>query len=283
MKKVIYIVSSGHSGSTILDLMLSCHSKIHGGGELSALPIYLALGKRCTCLESVEKCRFWSEVAQRGGLVGIRGQDRDAKQRTIIDNRSLFNAILETSGAEYVVDSSKSVRRLDRIRLEGIPTKVIHLIRDPRAVGFSHLRKRRSFANYLLSWKRKQFRISTYLPRIESAEVLKVRYEDLVCEPNYTIGRIHRWLDLETESLPNELDFSENHNIDGNRARFNKTTRIRVDDEYVNELDRIRWTFATVVSMQSLRANGYPITRKACGRLLSRSDTSKVGRRGTDR
>ena len=35
---VIYVVGNGHSGSTLLDLMLGSHSKIESVGELKKLP-----------------------------------------------------------------------------------------------------------------------------------------------------------------------------------------------------------------------------------------------------
>lgn len=65
MSQLIYIVSCQRSGSTLLDLMLSQHSKIQGVGEVAKLFDYASNDKLCTCGKSVLECEFWSQVTER--------------------------------------------------------------------------------------------------------------------------------------------------------------------------------------------------------------------------
>jgi hypothetical protein len=60
--KYIYIVAAGHSGSTLLDLLLGSHSKIESLGEISHFPKNVALNTECTCGKLVRDCSLWSQV-----------------------------------------------------------------------------------------------------------------------------------------------------------------------------------------------------------------------------
>lgn len=62
---LIYICSAGHSGSTLLDLLLGSHSRIVSLGEISHLPKNIALNTRCSCGEDVGECEFWQSIATR--------------------------------------------------------------------------------------------------------------------------------------------------------------------------------------------------------------------------
>lgn len=58
----VYIVSAGHAGSTLLDLLLGSHSDIESLGEIVHFPKNIALNTRCTCGEQVRDCPEWSKV-----------------------------------------------------------------------------------------------------------------------------------------------------------------------------------------------------------------------------
>jgi Sulfotransferase family len=65
MIKYVYICSAGHSGSTLLDLLLGSHSRIASLGEIDHLPKNLALNTLCSCGSPVRSCAVWSEVISR--------------------------------------------------------------------------------------------------------------------------------------------------------------------------------------------------------------------------
>ena len=65
MTKCVYICSAGHSGSTLLDLLLGTHTKVASLGEISHLPKNISLNTICTCGEPVQSCQLWKEVLNR--------------------------------------------------------------------------------------------------------------------------------------------------------------------------------------------------------------------------
>lgn len=59
------ILSAGHSGSTLLNLMLGGHPEAVPLGEITHLPKNLALNTLCQCGAPVRECGFWAEVLGR--------------------------------------------------------------------------------------------------------------------------------------------------------------------------------------------------------------------------
>jgi len=69
--RTAYILSSGHSGSTLLNLLLGGHPTIVPVGEITHLPKNLALNTLCSCGTPVRTCGFWQPiVSQFGQQVG---------------------------------------------------------------------------------------------------------------------------------------------------------------------------------------------------------------------
>jgi hypothetical protein len=58
----IFICCSGHSGSTLLDLLLGSNSKISSLGEIIQLPKNISLNTLCTCGHPVRSCQLWKKV-----------------------------------------------------------------------------------------------------------------------------------------------------------------------------------------------------------------------------
>jgi len=66
-KKLIYITGSGHSGSTLLDLLLNGHTHITGLGEVHRFSISFGHDiqpLKCSCGDSITQCQFWKRVVQ---------------------------------------------------------------------------------------------------------------------------------------------------------------------------------------------------------------------------
>lgn len=59
----LYILSAGHSGSTLLNLLLGAHPDAVAVGELTYLPGNFALRERCSCGAVVHECPRWRAVA----------------------------------------------------------------------------------------------------------------------------------------------------------------------------------------------------------------------------
>ena len=60
---VIYILSSGHSGSTVLGSLLgNTNNSIHIGEFANFYKVYSGQLETCSCGELPEKCEFWSKI-----------------------------------------------------------------------------------------------------------------------------------------------------------------------------------------------------------------------------
>ena len=60
----VYILAPGHSGSTLLNLMLGSHSRMCAVSELTYLPGNVVQNETCTCGKSMRACGHWQTVAR---------------------------------------------------------------------------------------------------------------------------------------------------------------------------------------------------------------------------
>ncbi|MCG3128947.1 MAG: hypothetical protein CHACPFDD_03843 [Phycisphaerae bacterium] len=63
--RVVYILSPGHSGSTLLGLLLGAHPAVATAGELKFVPPGYREGHTCSCGVRMEQCDFWRAVAEQ--------------------------------------------------------------------------------------------------------------------------------------------------------------------------------------------------------------------------
>ena len=61
--KQVIICSAGHSGSTMLDMVIGSHPMCESLGELLVLPMEFAQDHSCTCGQKIRACPLWSKVA----------------------------------------------------------------------------------------------------------------------------------------------------------------------------------------------------------------------------
>ena len=151
----------GHSGSTILDILLGGGAAVESVGELvSGLEWYEA-GTRCACGAPMRECPYWAEVrrgveadghdwaeltrasrrqtdVRRWLPIRLAGRDDPELCRLAAMTRSLARAVAVASGKPHVLDSNKEVAR-GLFLLRYLPeARVIHLVRDPRGIQRSH-------------------------------------------------------------------------------------------------------------------------------------------------
>jgi hypothetical protein len=60
---LVFICGSGHSGSTLLEMMLAGHPEVTAAGELQNLGHQLSIGRPCSCGCLPAQCRRWQAVA----------------------------------------------------------------------------------------------------------------------------------------------------------------------------------------------------------------------------
>ncbi len=235
--RIVYVVGCGHSGSTLLDMLVSTHSRIFSAGE--AKMFRRQPDTVCTCgAERWQSCPFWKSVDERmraDGGPSLGHEDIEADDRDGFSgyNRRFFRAVSEESGCPVVLDSSKDFSRLKSFLNSDLRVDVIHLIRDPRGVAFSGLRKGRHIRGVSKKYVRTHVsaaRALLDLPHIE------VRYEDLARDPEREVARVVGFLGLEFES--DQLAGwrrVERHNFGGNRMRLDDNETIKLDEAWRSE------------------------------------------------
>ena len=169
--RVVSIIGSGRSGSTLLDIVVGSHPNIEGVGALAKLP---RSGwtpdddRRCSCGSPIHRCPYWTAVHERwleavGGdglarYVELQDRyERSSRQwpRLALERRrpsesfleyarmtaALYRAIGHVSGKSVILDSSKKPLRTYALLASGaLDVRVLHLVRDGRGVVWSRLK-----------------------------------------------------------------------------------------------------------------------------------------------
>jgi hypothetical protein len=78
-KTLIYITGCGHSGSTLLDMLLNGHSQVSALGEVHRLHLYamdVIDDPTCTCGQPFDHCPFWRKVTHElQAMLGVEDPD----------------------------------------------------------------------------------------------------------------------------------------------------------------------------------------------------------------
>lgn len=246
--KVVYIASSAHSGSTLLDLMLNGHSRAVTVGEIKQLPRYLQaekVARRCTCgAASVRVCPFWirvdAQVRERSGgrtLADLNIDDLSDVEACKADNRLLFEAVASVSGAGFVVDSSKDPLRLQMLlATPGLEILPIFLVRNPKgqilSMSRSGERKRKAPESLLRLIVTYSYQNVWFHRVLRNRPHFRVRYEELVQNTTEVLTRLMRWIGVEYEPQQQDFAVHERHNVGGNRMRRQTSNELRLDESW---------------------------------------------------
>ena len=269
--KIIYILGSGHSGSTLLDLILGSHSGIESGGEIHKFEQYMSDSstrpeeKRiCTCGVHVNDCEYWvkvrSKLKRSYGTYEINLQSDDSMEFEE-NNYNVIRAILEVSGKEIFCDSSKGFTRLQKfLGSELFDVFVVHIIRDGRAVAFSLKRKGSNYYEVLSNWQKANKKIYLKIQK-RNIRYIGLKYEDLVDDPQKHISKTLKEVNLKFEK--DQLQFWKfvHHNLAGNRMRMKDEQEIKRDTQYIKKLSRKEWWFGTISAFSELKLFGYCLRR----------------------
>jgi Sulfotransferase family len=269
MPVIVYILGAGHSGSTLLDLLLGSHSKACSVGELMVLSTAgkpgrqgRVLARRCDCgATSKLDCRFWREVdlqLQREYGQSLRTIDLATSDPTEFRavNGAIYDTISQVSGQSWIIDSSKRMSRYQRLVEAGFDVRPIHIVREPHGVVASHLRKGRDWWSHCLSWSRHAYDARRVLA---GREHLRIRYETLATQPEDTLHTAMKWLGLAFE--PGQMHFhrTPHHLLAGNHMRHEDDESIRLDQRWKTELSlrqRCLISLLTVPARWKLRGAG---------------------------
>ncbi|MGF1467992.1 MAG: sulfotransferase [Sandaracinaceae bacterium] len=204
-RRLVAIAGAGHSGSTLLGLVLGSHPSVVYAGEAKKSRFLgdpkKPLRKR-VCKLCGPDCPVWSRIEARPAP-------------------DVYEALSRLTGAPTVVDSTKDPawiregRRLaDRA---GIAHRLLFLQRDGRAVVNSRLRKDRGAdPDDLIRRWRARIEATRALVAEHPDRSLEVRYEALATEPRATVRRICAFLGLDFDERMLSYEAADHHPLGGN-------------------------------------------------------------------
>jgi sulfotransferase family protein len=258
MTKLVYIGGYGRSGSTLLEYLLTASAKVVACGEVATMVRRGPNRKRkCTCGRKTTECPVWQFFNPRA----------HASQGSWC-HPDLSLALLERFSDQYslMIDSSKTSWDAAgapfalRQRL-GQDFLFVHIVRDPRAVCWSAIRRSERRASgptnhflrsawTMLGWWAANVTCETFRWRYPK-QYLRVRYEDLARSPRETLQRL-----LERALSRPEVDFGEpgssdnRHQLYGNRMRHQQLSLADVtgDERWKVEMPRADQRIASCLS-----------------------------------
>lgn len=201
-KKVVFVTGAGHSGTTLLGMMLGTGEDILYAGEVfncqflndETRPL-----KKRSCRACGIQCPIWK---------GLHTGD------------NVYETLSKRSGRPTIIDSSKIpigwVER-EAVRLSGILRALVFLVRDPRAVVAANLRKHpdRSVGMLAEEWAHQIRRCEDLVARFPGP-VVYARYEELVTKPGQTLRTICDGFGIPFEAAMLEPWDADHHPLRGN-------------------------------------------------------------------
>jgi hypothetical protein len=280
MTRVAFVGGIPRSGSTLLEMLLAADPGMVAVGETVHLwQRGVLAGELCSCGVPFTRCDFWCRAgdAAFGGwsadlahhvLALQRQVDRaryvpltvaqqpSSHRARVVEYgshyRRLYEGVLEATGGTMVLDSSKHVSLAAVLSVtEGIDLKVVHLVRDPRAVAYSWTRtvQRPESPDGALMARASPLRIAgrwtvqngMFSLVAHRAPVLLVSYEQLVRAPEVAVAAIRSFLGLsEDVAAPHQKPTF--HSVSGNPMRFSdKPLTVSADEAWrhgLSSLDR---------------------------------------------
>ncbi len=307
--RVIYLAGLGRSGSTLAERLLGELPGVCAAGELVHLwRRGIVDNDLCGCGVAFGRCEFWCAVADAafGGWANVdvarigalrarldrsrfipllalpslpRSARRDLDEYTGYYRR-LYQAIAETSGCRTVVDSSKHASLAFCLsRRADFDLRVIHLVRDSRAVAYSWTtwvhRPEAASESYMTrysparaAWEWNLQNGALQLFARGRTPLLRVRYEDLVRDVKPALRLISRLADLDADESALEFvggcdqeqwaELGRAHTAAGNPMRFSSgKIAIAPDDRWQDAMPTSQRRAVTALTLPLLRHYGY--------------------------
>lgn len=155
-------------------------------------------------------------------------------------NLALIETVLQATGKRVFVDTSKDHLRAQALAHDGaVEVRAIHLVRDPRGVVASRLRRgvKLNAREAARQWVRLHERLERMLDRLPAVQAALVRYEDLCREPIKSLAQLHAFCGVACDGQRADLREIQHHII-GNPMRLSNYAEIQLDESWRTRLTR---------------------------------------------
>ncbi len=222
--KILYVLGTSFSGSSLLNAMFDGHPDVLALNELANLGAELRDTKHRNPRHPLFQ-PFWQEVKLAYEEGGRRFEDVDAswtwrdavfggraaQERWSTTNDRVLSAIIRVSGPKLLVDTSKGGRRLDRLIRDGYPVWVVHLVRDGRSVVGSGHKRGVGVRQIMRRLTADLIRGEYFRRRLGPQAFRRVRYDDLARDPEGVLKGICAFVGLEYHPAMVDLDEARPH------------------------------------------------------------------------
>jgi hypothetical protein len=226
------ICGAGHSGSTLLGMILGSHSQafyMGEGGKVRYLGDSKKPMRKRVCKICGENCPVWAGFAWD-------------------QTEPLYAQIAAHVGKRLIIDSTKKDEwietRTAELRQSGGHPHLILLTRDGRAVVNSRIRKypEREAEIQIRDWMAQMQRSEALFERFDGPK-LRIRYEELAESTEVVARQLCQFLGLEFEPTMTRFAETDHHVLGGNSGTQYIAARRKFDDPedaFVSLNDRTR-------------------------------------------
>ena len=283
---IIYIMGAGRSGTTALATFLGNNNEIENIGEMHQFFEYLDGNKECSCGKSLNECNFWrnkidfpiqnfsknirqlsEKMESHSGIIKhiLSSFSKIEYEQYIALHQLILDSIQSDTKKSIVLDSSKYLGRVLALnKLDNIELKIIYVVRDVRGVINSFSKKVQTSKSplstivyYMLVNLVAEF-ISRFILR---KKVIKIRYEDLINNPNSLFDRLEGFLNLNLKDIKDKIgkqkSFEIGHIIGGNRLKKNKEIYYTKDVSWEKKFNWVERSIYYILAAPIMILNRY--------------------------
>lgn len=301
--KVLLLAGTSRSGSTIIEKVLGSITGVTVLGEVSYLwQRGVQENRPCSCGVEFRNCPFWSEVFQGAEASGNFDPGRaqqlfeqvtrlrqlplhlgwlpSASFRSRVKEyqqtlSTLYQAVEAKQQSVLMVDSSKRGQGFALLDMPDIEVFFVHLVRDPRAVSYSHMRRKTYDESGEMPRMWPWLSALLWLMDNAAAEAqcrratysIRLRYEDFALNPKEEIQKILEFVGLGGVESPvsqqGRVSLQPGHSVSGNPVRFKVgQTEISADNEWQMKMPRWQQRLVAGIALPLLRRYGYGVNDK---------------------
>jgi Sulfotransferase family len=304
--KVLYVGGFGRSGSTLVGRVLGEAPSAVCVGETRYLCTRGILENvQCGCGQPFHSCAFWRAVGEEG----FGGWDEVNTERLVEADSAtirlralplhqvpslrsgfaaaieeytswlttLYAAIARVSGGKTIVETSKNPNFASLLtRMRNTDLRIIHLVRDSRAVAYSWTRNKpmpspigdqelmprfnpgRTAMRWLTS------NVAFPVLAAGRSPYIRLRYDDFVTDPRMALQKLSRFAGTslcppDSALTENSVKLGDHHIFSGNPMRASTGwVEMRIDDEWQTMLPSLQFANVTAITWPLLRLYGYP-------------------------
>ncbi len=264
MTKLVYIGGYGHSGSTLLEYLLAASPKTVACGEVASVLRDRDRKGRCTCRREIKECPVWGPLfASPDTLDGMRHED--LSRALLAQDRDTHAILIDSTKTAW----SAAIVPFRLAAMLGRDFTLVHLVRDPRAVAWSAVKKagRRGTnsrmplrsASAALGWWVANLGCELFASRYPDRYV-RIRYEDLSRAPRDEMQDLFAKLVPGAVWPAEAIGRSDNrHQLYGNRMRGTALSlaEVREDAAWQRDMPRLYRSLVSLLTAPLRWRYGY--------------------------